>query len=390
MVNIGRRWGWPALRHAALPFAATLLCAFAAQAQNCNLPDVPRPADFPDQPINIFIPRSSNSGSLGLSQKIAEAIEALKDKHGNPLGLRVNTLFKFGGDMNVALDYFNGLPPNGYNVIQLMDTYSSLLASSADEGNLVPISMAQVTFSQLYIRADDTRFSDLGSFLDYAANSAKGSDPVPLRVALFGAAEDRSGQENILLRKFIANYGTNAVADTSVAPTIVSHAFESGSERYFSLFSQSSDQRSDALIEQPGDVAQLISGGLLKPIFTFLPQQDLNPEISARLKERLGQTASFPDTSGENCRAYYRYRGFFIPKEVPADRRQFLEWVFRKAVDSVTFREFNHDEYMDVLYFDRDILDSYCTTGQLNEFFQDSIRDHRACISGQDTAKVAG
>ncbi len=380
---------------------------FPASAQICDLIDPVKPPDFPDQPINIFIPRSSASGSLGLNEEIAKAIRGLKDENGNDLNIRVNTLFKFGGDLRAALDYFFDLPPNGYNVIQLTDTYASTLAESgaaesgAADNRLVPLALAQITLSQLYIRRNDPNFSDLDGFIRYASARGTGDEAAPVQIALFGTKGEQFGLEDILLEKFADNFATGALTATSVAeaaPDAAGEApattppapelalgpvgFESGSARYFSLFGASAEtgRRVDALIEQPGDVARLINGGLIKPIFTFLPEQDLNREVAADLRARLGATASFPEKGSEHCAIYYRYRGFFIPEGVPPERRQFLEWVFRKAFDSDSFRAFNHAEYMDVLYQDQDIANAYCSTSDLNAFFQNSIREYRECL----------
>lgn len=373
--------------------------SFPARAQICDLPDLVKPADFPRQPINIFIPRSSASGSLGLNAEIAQAIRGLKDETGNDLNIRVNTLFKFGGNQNAALDYFASLPPNGYNVIQLTDTYASSLAeSSVTEAGLVPISMAQITLSQLFVRRNDPDFPDLDAFITRA--SAGGAEDAPVEIALFGTRDEQLGLEDILLRKFAETYATGGLSATSVSPdptepadpaatapapelAIGSVGFESGSERYFSLLGASTEggRRVDALIEQPGDVARLINGGLIKPIFTFLPEQDLNAEVAADLRARLGATASFPQKGSEHCAIYYRYRAFFIPAGVAPERRRFLEWVFRKAFDSESFRAFNHSEYIDVLYRDPAIAASYCSTPQLNAFFQNSVREYRECLT---------
>ena len=399
--------GMNALRHIVLLSGVAILAPLPALAQICDLPVPVKPADFPDQPINIFIPRSSASGSLGLNEEIAKAIRALKDENGNDLNIQVNTLFKFGGDLHAALDYFFDLPPNGYNVIQLTDTYASLLADSAAgaegaDDRLVPLSLAQITLSQLYIRRSDPNFSDLDGFVSYASSRGTDGETAPVQIALFGTKGEQFGLEDILLDKFATTFATGTLTASSVAPpppepaagaaapppaspelAIGPVGFESGSARYFSLFGASPEtgSRVDALIEQPGDVARLINGGLIKPIFTFLPEQDLNAGVAADLRARLGTTESFPQKGSEHCAIYYRYRGFFIPEGVPPERRQFLEWVFRKAFDSDSFRAFNHAEYMDVLYQDPDIAATYCETPQLTAFYQNSIREYRECLS---------
>ena len=286
---------------------------------------------------------------------------------------------------------------------------ASLLAESgsdlaAADDRLVPLSLAQITLSQLYIRRSDPNFSDLDGFVSYASARGRDGAAAPVQIALFGTKGEQFGLEDILLDKFATTFATGSLTATSVAPpatdptlptreagaqpatspelAIGPVGFESGSARYFSLFGASPEtgNRVDALIEQPGDVARLINGGLIKPIFTFLPEQDLNAGVAADLRARLGSTESFPRKGSDHCAIYYRYRGFFIPEGVPAERRQFLEWVFRRAFDSASFRAFNHAEYMDVLYQDPDIAAAYCETPQLDAFYQNSIREYRECL----------
>ncbi len=367
-----------------------VIATMPALAQTCDVDPVPMPAGFPDQPINIFIPRSTASGSLPLSDEIAKAIRNLKDADGNDLNIEVNLLFKFGGNLDVALEYFSELPPNGYNVIQLNDTYASLLATSPDQDVfLTPLNIAQITFSQLYIRTDDARFSDLGGFVDHASSG----DTSILKIAIFGGDDTDLGLENFLLEKFEQTFliplDTTAEApaieevsttpnDPATPPAFVSQAYESGSERYFSLFNKTDrkDGYADALIEQPGDIARLIEGGFLKPIFTLLPKED----VTQALTTRLGPTTSFATPDREQCHAYYRFRGFFVQQGIPPERRQFLDWLFQQAFNSESFQKFNRTHYMDVLYTDPDIISSYCSRKQAEAFFFDSISHFKECL----------
>lgn len=370
-----------------------------AEAGICPVEEVPMPADFPTQPINIFIPRSSASGALELSERIATSIGNLEHADGRKLGVKVNLLFKFGGDMGVALEYFSSLPPNGYNVLQLTDTYASRIAEMGEpDVRLTPLNIAQITFSQIYIRTYDTRFSDLDSFLAYASDSANPS----LRIAKFGSDESGLGLEDFLLTEFREAYpvdvadrveritlDTDPAADATTpddaAPLRLEPAgYESGSERYFSLFDKAnSEQQTDALIEQPGDVARLIDGGLIKPIFTLLPEGRVADW------QRLGATPTFAaEDNSDSCNMHYRFRGFFVPEGLPADRRAFLEWLFLAAFNSESFGAFNHAQYMDLLYRDAEILDTYCSASYAEAFFRDSIEDYRDCFAAVDAGGV--
>lgn len=366
--------------------------AAPAAAEICDVAPVAVPAGFPEQPINIFIPRSSASGSLQLSARIAEAIRALTDEDGNSLNIEVNLLFKFGGNLAVALEYFSELPPNGYNVLHLNDTYASMLARSGDQDvYLAPLSIAQIVFSQLYIRSDDPRFSDLATFVDYAS----GDGTAPLKVAKFGNDGASLGLEDFLLREFAETYSVKTGTPATVPVpegTPVTQAtdkpeqmfqpvgIESGSERYFSLFdtSQAAVRKTDALIEQPGDVSRLIEDGLIKPIFTLLPDAEVTDAL--RTHAGLDVAATFPTKERDQCQVHYRFRGYFVPQGLPAERRAFLEWLFLKAFISESFQEFNRQHYMDVLYLDEDVINSYCSAAHAERFFLDSISRFRECL----------
>ena len=351
------------------------------------------PDGFPDQPINIFIPRGRSSGAMRLSAQIADAIRGLTDEAGNPLGIEVNLLSKFGGNSEVALDYFEALPPNGYNVVQLNDTYASLVAQRGNsEPALQPISIAQIAFSQLYIRTDDTRYNDLQSFVSYAAGH--GDDLI--KVAKFGSNQSDYGLEDILLDRFARSFEqTPEIKETTTEETAGDAGqgepqplpfrqvgFESGSARYYSLFDEAvtESQQTDALIEQPGDVARLIDSGLLKPVFTLLPQEKLTPEFESRL----GRTTGFNRGDMEGCPMLYRFRGFFVPHDIPPDRRRFLEWVFLEAFDSDAFQAVNRDGYIDLLYPDDSIMNAYCSAPSAREFFNERVRNYATCFKAHE------
>jgi len=358
-----------------------------AGAAICEVKPVPRPDDFPNQPINLFIPRERSSGAQELADHIAHAVRNLTDSEGRNLGIEVNVLFKYGGDAEVAMDYFARLPPNGYNVIWLNDTYASLIASRpAQSDDLIPLSLSQIAFSQIYIPTDDDRFQDLWSFVEEAAKQTE----TPLRIARFGsdtAADDASatGLEDILVNRFAATFpqsvgatGETPAVDTQPLP-LQQVGFQSGSARYFSLFDQTADRPTDALIEQPGDVARLIHEKLLRPIFTLLPQDKVTPEFT----ERLGPTQSFSD-AGDTCQMLYRFRGVFAAQQIPADRRAFLEWVFLSAFNSDSFQKVNHDDFISLLYSDPDIQAAYCTASAGQAFFDDRVRAYRACFQSSN------
>ena len=352
-----------------------------AHAELCDLRPAPLLNDFPSQPINVFVPRGRSSGAIRLSTQIADAIGTLTDARGAPLGIEVNVLTKFGGDAGLALDAFQNLPPNGYNVVQLNDTYASLIAQSGrSNASLVPISLSQIAFSQIYIRTDDTRFSDLSSFVDHAAGRI-GDDLV--RIAKFGTDASRMGLEDILLDRFAKTHRSGLSQDDALPLRQV--GYPGAGPRYYSLFDETLPEarQTDALLEQPGDVAGLINSGLLKPIFTLLPQDDLTPDLAARL----GDTEGFPGGAADGCPMQYRFRGFFVPEGVPPDRRRVLEWIFTAAFDTPGFQSINRANFIDLLYPDDAMQAAYCSADAARAFFDERIDTYASCFRQREVGQ---
>lgn len=357
-----------------------LLMVSVADAEICDLAEVARPPGFPDQPLNIIIPRSTAAGARGLSAKIADAINNLKDRDDNDLNIEAKVLFKFGGNMKVAIEYYASLPPNGYNILQLPDSYASLRAQGdiADD-LLTPLAITQITFSQIYIRSDDTRFANLEQFYKYADTNP----PYTLKIANFGIESGKPGTENVksgledfLLKKFVGDR------------KISIESFESGSERYMSLFNKRSglNKRTDALIEQPGDIFKLLENQTqtLRPIFTLLPENKL-PELPEILK---AEDESFGEFGAEECQLFYRFRGFFVHAAMDEKRRKYLEWIFRKAFNSRNFQEYNEDLYIPVLDGDKDIYNSYCSSSDAIKLVEDMVEKYKQCFPPDTVEKL--
>jgi len=62
-------------------------------------------------------------------------------------------------------------PADGYNVLEHIDDASSAHALDSSRPNpaedLIPLVISQVTFSQIYIRTNETRYNDWPSFVEW-------------------------------------------------------------------------------------------------------------------------------------------------------------------------------------------------------------------------------
>mgnify|MGYP000190787290 CR=1 FL=1 len=86
-------------------------------------------------------------------------------------GIPINRDHKPGGSGTVGMTAYMAAPADGYNVLEHIDDASSAHALDSSLPNpaehLIPLVVSQVTFSQVYIRTNETRFSDWPSFVEW-------------------------------------------------------------------------------------------------------------------------------------------------------------------------------------------------------------------------------
>ena len=305
--------------------AGVLMSAYAiTQAQEITKPD-----GFPMQPLSIVIPAGPGGGSHRLSTTMGAVLEEVT-------GMPVTLIDKPGYNGNRALEYYATLPPNGYTILQHLDSMVSQFVqgkSTIDPlQDLAPIAIAQITFSQIYVRDDDSRFPDWTSF------SAAAKAQSPLKIAMFGGEH---AMEGLILR--MLNLNTDNIR------------IDRASERYLSLL----QGRVDGLIEQPGDVRLFLDKKLIRPLLNVLPQQHAD----------FSQITDFADIPSKTT-SLYRFRGFFVHAAVPPERLRYLQQAFKKAFDSDRFQAFNQAQYMD-------LLDSYQDTAAARALLEDAVVAYR-------------
>lgn len=277
-----------------------------------------KPADFPERPLTIIVPYGAGGGSDQLSRAMAAALEKV-------VGVGVQVVNKPGGGGMAAVPDFMATPADGYTLLESIDdavtNYASgkLKENPADDWE--PLAMAQITFSQLYVRPDDARLSDWKSFLDYAKEN-----PGSVKIANVGnvGSMERVNMTNL---EAALGFKTNQIA------------FDKPAERYAALIGG----HVDALFEQPGDVRAFVEAGKMKPILTLY---DERPAAFADVPTHREVGADFDPL--------LRFRGFWVRPEVPADRRAYLEAALREAWGSESFQAFNTKKYMHLIDSYRD------------------------------------
>jgi tripartite-type tricarboxylate transporter receptor subunit TctC len=185
----------------------------------------------------------------------------------------------------------------------------------------VPLGISQITFSQLYIRSDEKRFSDWPSLLKHIQ-----ANPGKVSVANVSGDGTMERVQMTLLERALG-IKTNQIS------------YDKPSERYASLIGG----HVDVLFEQPGDIRQFLDAKQMRPVLTFL-------------KERPGAFKDVPSLAdvAPDVPALLRFRGFFVKKGTPDDRLKYLEWAFAQAFRTPEYQKFNKENYMDVIESFRD------------------------------------
>ena len=115
--------------------------------------------------VKMIVPYGKGGGSDQLSRAMAKSIEAT-----SKISFDVTNIKKGAG--LGAVPEFMKLPADGYTIIEHIDDIAAGYAVGATNVHPAkdwqPLAIVQLTFSQLFISANDTRFSDWKSFIAYA------------------------------------------------------------------------------------------------------------------------------------------------------------------------------------------------------------------------------
>lgn len=304
-----------------------------------TLPDtMERPNGFPERPLTMIVPYGPGGGSGQVARAMAQAVTELT-------GVGINPDYKPGGSGIVGLGNFMAAPADGYTVLEHIDDATSAFVSGASEVNpavdLVPLVVSQITFSQIFIRSDEDRFTDWDSYVAFA-KAQNGASTI--------ANVSREGSmERVNLKRVMDHFGF----DTQQI------SFDKGGPRYAAL----KGGQVDALFEQPGDVRGFLDSGDFKPILTLL-------------KER---PSAFPDVPsmtdvGLEFEPLMRFRGFYVKQGVPEDRLKWLQWAFQKAFFQPSYQEFNEAKFMNLIDSFRDTAGAIELINQTAGGYQDAYK----------------
>jgi len=325
------------LSSAGVAFASMALSANMAYAA-CATDGMPSSADKPDgypaRALSMVVPYGPAGGSGQVSQAMARAVSDLT-------GVSINRNHKPGGSGTVGMTAYMAQPADGYAVLEHIDDASSAHALDSGRPNpasdLIPLVISQITFSQIYIRTNEDRFNDWDSFVKWV-KAQNGRATI--------ANVSKEGSMERVTMKFITD---------ATGMKIQQISFDKGAPRYGALVGG----QVDALFEQPGDVRTFLDAGKFKPIITIL-------------KERPSVFADVPSLTdaGLDFDPLFRFRGFYVHKDAPADRVKWLQWAFQKAYCQPSYQKFNDNKYMT-------LIESYRDTAGAKELITKTIDQYR-------------
>lgn len=276
------------------------------------------PGGFPERALSMIVPYGPAGGSGQVAQAMAQAVTDLT-------GVNINRDHKPGGSGTVGMTAYMAVPADGYSVLEHIDDASSAHALDSSKPNpatdLIPLVISQITFSQIFIRSNEDRFTDWNSFVEWVK-----------------AQDGKATIANVSKEGSMERVTMKAISDAT-GMTIQQISFDKGAPRYGAL----AGGQVDALFEQPGDVRKFLDSGTFKPILTILKEAP----------------SAFPDVpslteAGLDIEPLYRFRGFYVHKDAPADRVEWLQWAFQKAFCEQSYQDFNRSKFMHLIESFRD------------------------------------
>jgi tripartite-type tricarboxylate transporter receptor subunit TctC len=308
----------------------------SASAFECKVKEasMSKPGGFPDRALTMIVPYGPAGGSGQVAAAMAEAVTSLT-------GVSINRDHKSGGSGTVGMTAYMAAPADGYSVLEHIDDASSAHALDSSRPNpasdLIPLVTSQVTFSQIYIRTNETRYTDWKSFVAWV-KAQNGKATI--------ANVSKEGSMERVTMKFITD---------ATGMSIQQISFDKGAPRYGALLGG----QVDALFEQPGDVRKFLDSGDFKPILTIF-------------NERPGVFSDVPThmEMGMNFEPLLRFRGFYVHKDAPKDRVKWLQWAFQRGYCEDSYQKFNESKFMTV-------IDSYRDTAGSIELINATIPQYR-------------
>ena len=322
------------IKSLATAMSLTLFSLTAVTGTIAEAADIKKPSNFPTRPLTMIVPYGAGGGSDQLARAMAGAMDKVA-------GIKFQVVNKPGGGGTAAIPDFMLAPADGYTVMEHIDNAVSAYAKGDIRENpasdWVPLCMTQITFSQIYVRSDDDRFSDWNSVLEHIK-----ANPGKISMANLGKI---GSMELVVMHQLQEALGIK----------VKQIAFDKPAERYGALIGG----QVDLLFEQPGDVRSFLDANTMKPVLTFLNER---PSVFANVTTHREAGADFDPLT--------RFRGFYVKKGVPADRLAFLQAACEAGFSEDSYAAFNKKKYMH-------LIDSYRDTKGSIELINGAVTTYR-------------
>jgi len=270
---------------------------------------------FPSRPIRIV--SGWTGGTITFLENISQNAREIA-------GISLVVVSKVGNEGLDAVVEFQAAPADGYTLFLFADVtitpfVQGKIALNPTE-DLVPLLIGNLAVSQIYIRTDDTRYSDWDELLSYAREHPE------LKVALVGTPLDMEG---LLITNLEQAFDLQ----------FEQHAYEKSTERYATFMSG----ETDILVEQIGDVREFVEGGQLTPVLTLWNERVRGFENVPTAMEK-----------GDDFTPLLRMRGLAAPKGTPQERIDYLKEILQSTFNSEGFQEYLRENSLDLVPYPDD------------------------------------
>ena len=278
--------------------------ALAAALGASALPGVAQ-EKYPSRPIELVVTFGPGGGADAMGRKMSQLLE-------KQLGVPLPVSNVAGASGNAGLTKVLTSAPDGYTAGTLIaltvSSWAGGLGTSKPEDFAI-VSVVQDSPSMLFVPTDSP-FKSFKDLLDFAK-----ANPGKLKVATSGYGT----QDDITLKYF----GSKGFKMTNVP-------FAKPAERYASPIGK----HTDAIYEEPGDVAPFLAAGQLRPLVVFDDTRHAAFKDAPASKELGFEIGDLPN-----------FRTIAVSAKTPPDRVKVLADGVNKVLESPEWKKFCAETY---------------------------------------------
>lgn len=261
--------------------------------------------NYPSRPIEVIVTFGPGGGADAMGRKMSQLLEPVIK-----VPLPVSNIAGASGNAGITKLLTN--PADGYTVATMIALSVSSWAAglgTAKPDDFTVVAIAQNSPSMLFV-PQDSPFKTIKDLLDHAK-----AHPGALKVATSGY-----GTQDDITLMYLASKGYKM---TNVP-------FAKPAERYASPLGK----HTDAIYEEPGDVAQFLAGKQLRPLVVFDDERHKSfPEVP-NSKELGFEISDLPN-----------FRTIAVPAKTPRDRVNKLAASINTVLDSAEWKKFCAETY---------------------------------------------